>query len=135
MNRKSDERQNDKKVVVYVASHIKHTDFWRDLRSSGISISSTWIDHPANRNDADAISRLWVNCFEEIRRSDMILVRTGEEDRLKGVLIEIGGGLVLGKPVYLIGNDENIGDACNHPLFHRVVTPSEAIAHFVSIYQ
>jgi len=135
MKQKAEELTHYQRVVVYVASHIRFAEYWRKQRDSGVQISSSWIDHPASRNDNEAISRLWEKCFEEIRRSDMILVRSEKEDRLKGVLVEIGAGLVLGKPVYLMGDDENIGDVRNHPLFYRVATPSQAITHFVSAYQ
>lgn len=121
----------DKKLIIYVASHIRFIDFWKKLRDSGVTISSTWIDHVTERGDKKAISRLWLNCFEEIRQSDMIMVKAEKEDRLKGVLAEIGAALVLDKPVYLVGENNNMGDIHNHPLFYRVSSPEEAIVHFI----
>ena len=82
----------DRQPRVYVASHIRFIDFWQKLRDSGVNIISTWIDHAPDREDKEAISKLWVNCFEEIRQSDMIMVKAEKEDRLKGVLVEIGAG-------------------------------------------
>jgi len=121
----------DKKLIIYVASHIRFIDFWKKLRDSGVAISSTWIDYVPERGDKEAISKLWVNCFEEIRKSDIFLVRAENEDRFKGVLVEIGAALVLDKPVYLVGKNNNMGDIHNHPLFHQVSSPEEAITHFV----
>jgi hypothetical protein len=120
----------DKKLTIYVASNIRFIEFWHKLRASGVTISSTWIDHVPEKGDKEAISRLWLNCFEEIRQSDMIMVKAEKEDRLKGVLAEIGAALVLGKPVYLVGENNNLGDIYHHPLFYQVSSPEEAITHF-----
>jgi hypothetical protein len=126
-------KKHDKKVVVYVASNIRFIDYWHKVRESGIEISSSWIDSPAERNNNGAISKLWMNCFEEIRQADMLMVRAEKEDAFKGVLVEIGAALVLDKPVYLVGENNNIGDIHNHPLFNQVSSPEEAITHFVEI--
>jgi len=125
----------ERKPIVYVASHIRFIDFWQKLRDSGVTISSTWIDHAPDREDKEAISKLWVNCFEEIRQSDMVMVKAEKEDKFKGVLVEIGAALVLRKPVYLVGENNNMGDIHNHPLFHQVSSPEEATTHFVERYQ
>lgn len=124
----------DRKPRIYVASHIRFIDFWKKLRDSGVTISSTWIDHAPDRDDKEAISKLWVNCFEEIRQSDMMMVMAEKEDKFKGVLVEIGAALVLDKPVYLVGENENMGDIHNHPLFYQVPSPEEATTHFVKKY-
>ncbi len=121
----------NRKPKIYVASHIRFIEYWKKLRDSGIAISSTWIDHVPERGDNEAISRLWVNCFKEIRQSEMIMVKAEKEDRLKGVLVEVGAALVLGKPLYLVGENNNIGDIYHHPLFFKVSSPEEAITHFV----
>jgi nucleoside 2-deoxyribosyltransferase len=120
----------ERKPSVYVASNIRFIDFWQKLRDSGVNISSTWIDHAPDREDKEAISRLWVNCFEEIRHSDMVMVKAEKEDRFKGVLVEIGAALVLGKPVYLIGENNEMGDIYHHPIFYKVSSPEEAMTHF-----
>ena len=121
----------ERKPIVYVASHIRFIEFWKKLRASGVNISSTWIDHAPDREDKDAISKLWVNCFEEIRQSDMVMVKAEKEDKFKGVLVEIGAALVLDKPVYLVGENNNMGDIHNHSLFHQVPSPEEATVHFI----
>jgi len=120
----------DKKLTIYVASNIRFIDFWKKLRDSGVAISSTWIDDVPDQEDKEAISKLWLNCFEEIRQSDMIMVKAEKEDKFKGVLVEIGAALVLDKPVYLIGENNNMGDVYHHPLFYKVSSPEEAITHF-----
>jgi len=124
-----------KKPIIYVASNIRFVDFWKKLRNSGVTISSTWIDHVPERGDKESISKLWINCFQEIRQSDMIMIKAEKEDRLKGVLVEIGAALVLDKPVYIVGENNNMGDIHNHPLFHQVPSPVEATTHFVKKYQ
>ena len=121
----------DRKPRVYVASHKRFMDFWQKLRDSGIAISSTWIDHSPDPEDKEAISKLWVNCFEEIRQSDMVMVKAEKKDKFKGVLVEIGAALVLDKPVYLVGENDNMGDIHNHPQFYRVSSLEEAIVHFI----
>ena len=120
----------DKKLTIYIASNMKFIDFWHKLRASGVTISSTWIDDVPDQEDKEAISRLWLNCFEEIRQSDMLMVKAEEEDKFKGVLVEVGAALVLGKPVYLVGENNNMGDIYHHPLFYKVSSPEEAITHF-----
>jgi len=130
-NEKTLNKFMEKKPIIYVASHIRFIDFWKKLRDSGVAISSTWIDRVPARGDKEAISRLWLNCFEEIRQSDMIMVKAEKEDRLKGVLAEVGAALVLGKPVYLVGENNNMGDIYHHPLFYKVSSPEEAITHFI----
>jgi hypothetical protein len=130
MKEKVVESLHNEKVVVYVASHIRFIDYWHRVRESGIEISSSWIDSPASRNDNNAISKLWINCFEEIRQADMVMIKAEKEDKFKGVLVEIGAALVLGKPVYLVGENNNLGDIYHHPLFYKVSSPEEAITHF-----
>jgi len=134
MKEKAVESLNDEEVVVYVASHIRFIGYWQKLRDSGVTISSTWINYVPDREDKEAISRLWVNCFEEIRHSNIVMVKAEKEDRFKGVLVEIGAALVLDKSVYLVGENNNMGDIYNHPLFHQVSSPEEAIAHFIKKY-
>jgi len=121
----------DRKPKIYVASHIRFIDYWKKLRDSGVAISSTWIDHVPERGDKEAISRLWLNCFEEIRQSDMIMVKAEKEDRLKGVMVEVGAASFLGKPVYLVEENNDMGDIYHHPLFYKVSSPEDAITHFV----
>ncbi len=122
----------DRKPKIYVASNIRFSDFWKKLRDSGVAISSTWIDCAPDLDDTEAISGLWINIFEEIRQSDMVMVKAEEEDTFKGVLVEIGAALVLDKPVYLVGENNNMGDVYHHPLFYKVSSPEEAITHFAA---
>jgi nucleoside 2-deoxyribosyltransferase len=122
----------DKRLIIYVASNIRFIDFWKKLRDSGVVISSTWIDHVPERGDKKAISRIWLNCFQEIQQSDMVMVKAEKEDKFKGVLVEVGAALVLGKPVYLVGENNNMGDVYHHPLFYKVSSPEEAITHFAA---
>ena len=58
--------------------------------------------------------RRWLLVSREINVPDSEI-----EDRLKCVLVEVGTALVLGKPVYLVGENNNIGDIYHHPLFYN----------------
>ena len=86
---------------------------------------------------------LWTECAEEVVKADLLIAYAEEGDEQRGVLVEIGGALSSGTPVYLIGDCETFR-ACSHsdvafayhPLFHRVMSQNyklgyyEAVNHF-----
>ena len=123
--------------AIYSASKIWHAKRWQTLRDAhGFNIVATWIDLPCGDPDNPTGAKLltdaekmvlWSNCVNEIIASDMTVIYTEETDSQRGVMVEMGGALALGKPVFLIGDSPDFrprkdSDAAYafHPLFHRV---------------
>jgi hypothetical protein len=124
---------------IYSASKIWHAEKWLQARDKmGYNITSSWIDVPCgtaeNPTGAKLLSsaektQLWVDCAREVTEADMLIVYAEKGDKQRGALVEIGGALSAGTPVYLIGNCKSFevnafSDAayCHHPLFMKLPT-------------
>ena len=122
----------------------------------GFNIISNWINIPCGSKDNPTGAKkltpseksvLWSECAEEVVEADLLIAYAEEGDEQRGVLVEIGGALSSGTPVYLIGNCETFR-ACDHsdvafayhPLFHRVISQDyklgyyEAVNHWLENY-
>jgi hypothetical protein len=89
---------------VYVASRSKHGATWRRWRDDGFPIASTWIDESGEGETSDW-SDLWSRCVNEARTADAcVLYAPLDDGELKGALIEVGGALAAGRPVYFVGD-------------------------------
>lgn len=128
-----------KSPKIYSASKIWHASKWLEARDKmGYNIISNWIDVPCgtpeNPTGAKLLSptekkQLWIDCAREVTEADMLIAYAEEGDKQRGVLVEIGGALSAGTPVYLIGNCKSFesnpfSDAayCHHPLFMKLPT-------------
>jgi len=128
-----------KSPSIYSASKIWHAEKWLEARDKmGYDIVSKWIDVPCGtaKNPAGAKrltpkekTQLWIDCAREVAEADMLIAYAEAGDKQRGVLVEIGGALSAGTPVYLIGDCKSFtpnqfSDAayCNHPLFTRLPT-------------
>ena len=128
-----------KSPKIYSASKIWHAAKWVEARDKmGYDIISQWIDIPCgtakNPTGAKLLTpkektELWMDCAREVAEADMLIAYAEEGDKQRGVLVEIGGALSSGTPVYLIGNCKSFesnpfSDAayCHHPLFMRLPT-------------
>jgi len=124
---------------IYSASKIWHAEKWVHARDvMGYNIISGWIDIPCGTPEdptgaklltPEEKRQLWLDCAREVVEADMVIVYAEEDEVQRGVLVEIGGALSAGTPVYLIGNCESFrpvghSDAAyaNHPLFMRLPT-------------
>jgi hypothetical protein len=113
-----------KDIKIYVASRASIPErgiMWRDLRSRGANIVSSWI----NEQEETSLESLWTNITEEIKSCDRIVMYVEQDDfPLKGTLIEAGMALALGKPVYIVAPNlvleettfRPLGSWANHPL-------------------
>lgn len=124
---------------IYVASKVHRAAYWRDLRAI-YNIVSRWIDAPADI-DIETYRRLWIACIDDVRAADMMVLRAADGETLKGCLIEAGGMLALGRPVYQIGDCHSLraGDGSDasfvqHPLWHKVETFPLALRHWGRTY-
>jgi len=94
---------------VYVASKVWHAPAWRehraDLELEGlVHVTSRWIDYA---DDSDIVQNrkgeLWQHCLEDIQSADAMIVYCGRfDEQQRGVLVEAGHAIALGKPVICI---------------------------------
>ena len=128
-----------KSPKIYSASKIWHANKWLEARDKmGYNVISGWIDVPcgtpenptgAKLLNASEKRELWRDCAREVAEADMLIAYAEEGDNQRGVLVEIGGALSAGTPVYLIGDCDSFrarkdSDAAyaHHPLFMRLPT-------------
>lgn len=90
---------------VYVASRASipaRAAMWRELRTAGARIISTWIDE-AGEGETGCFAELWQRIENEIRAADRLVLYVEPGDfPLKGALIEVGMALAFGKPVLVV---------------------------------
>lgn len=88
----------------YVASRAslpERSAMWRDLRSSGWVITSTWIDE-AGEGETEDFGELWIRIAFEIWVADALVLYAETDDfPLKGALVEVGIALALNKAIYV----------------------------------
>jgi hypothetical protein len=87
---------------IYVASKTAHAALWRDLRSKGMPIVSTWIDEAGVGESAD-LADLARRCIEEASGAAVLVVYCEAGEVLKGAWVEIGAALAHGVPVLSVG--------------------------------
>jgi hypothetical protein len=131
----------------YVASKTHHAHLWKDWRTKGALIISTWIDE-AGPGQTHSLSELWERIIQEIHRSDRLVLYVNPHDAqpLKGALVEVGMALMLQHPVYVVGltgvqmlpqgvldNDNRLGSWINHPLV--TLLPQDAMAHALGLQE
>jgi len=121
---------------IYVASRASvpaRPAFWRELRSQGWGITSSWID----ASEEPCFGTLWERIEQEIQASvGVVLYAQAEDFPLRGALIECGLALGMGKPVALVlpGVEVEvisfrpIGSWVCHPRVKRFETVEEARA-------
>jgi hypothetical protein len=91
---------------IYIASKAIHRPKWRELRDNyEVPIISRWIDVEDGLPDsAIDFDELWDNCLEDVARCDVLIAVAQPDERLKGVILEIGAALSAGKRVLLYGD-------------------------------
>lgn len=107
---------------VYTASKIWHAPLWRDLRTnpswSHVEFTARWPDMEhlekggAMPSPAE-FAHFWTIDEQDVRRSDFVLVLahdpylhngpTGDNESLRGALVEAGIGIAMGKTIITIG--------------------------------
>lgn len=115
---------------IYIASRAsvpERAALWRQYRSRGVPITSSWIDEDGAGQTA-SFTDLWDRITEEIAAADRLVLYAETEDfPLKGALIEAGIALGMRRPVTVcLPNVEihsrtfrPIGSWIAHPLVFR----------------
>lgn len=101
---------------IYVASKTRLAPLWRELRSEGAPIISTWIDE-AGAGGTDDFSDLWLRCICEVTSAAVVLACHEPGDVWKGAFLEVGAAFASGTPVALVGEPPGTWPA--HPLVVR----------------
>ena len=117
-------------MKVYVASKVWHAPKWREhldvFDHFNVGVTSRWVNYA---DDSDIVQNrkgeLWQHCLEDIQRADAMIVYCERfDEQQRGVLVEAGHAIALGKPVICINTCETF-TACarsdvaftHHPLF------------------
>lgn len=91
--------------AIYTASKTKHAHLWRDLRSKGHRITSTWIDE-AEPGQTKDMGELWSRIDEEVLMADALLIyRATPDEVLKGAYVELGMAVSNRVPIFAVGFD------------------------------
>jgi len=104
---------------VYVASRAsipERGQMWRDLRASGVNVTSSWIDEDGPGETAD-FADLWPRIEREVTSSERLICYLEPDDfPIKGVLIEIGMALAAKVPVVIVAPDIELEGRTFRPL-------------------
>jgi hypothetical protein len=93
---------NNKSTYVASRATLERAEMWRDARSRGWNIISTWIDE-AGEGETGSFTELWARIGAEIAICDrLIFFATTEDFPLKGALVEVGMALALNRPVLCV---------------------------------
>lgn len=107
----------------YVASRVKHADYWKSLRVKGARIISTWIDE-AGVGETSDLSKLWENISYQIYKSNGLVMRLEPDDfPLKGALVEAGMAIAFRKPIRIYAPNVVIEDISYRPIGSWVKHP------------
>lgn len=106
--------QPDPPRGIYFASKVEHAPRWRELRTRGIPVVSTWIDE-AGPGDSGDYGDLWIRCINEAAHAACVIAYAEPGEVMKGALAEIGAALAHGVPVIYVGPAMDKG-VTKHPL-------------------
>lgn len=111
-------------MQIYVSSKLRHKDMWLKLREQeGWPIISSWIDGDKLEETYD-LAYMWVRYFNEISRSDALVLYVEPGLVLKGALIEVGAALYDGQEVVVIwdGTLPDLQTLVGTWIYHPAVT-------------
>ena len=77
-------------------------------------------------NEDKLLQQEWLHDIEDVRKANILFCYAEKDDQINGALVEIGCALGLGKPVYLIGENDRWLGWKNHPLVTQVPTIEKA---------
>lgn len=113
---------------IYPCSKVFRKPMWFALADEGWPIVAYWVGVTVDQSDEDACARLWLKCMDDVRRSDMLICVANHDETLSGALAEIGAALVLGKRVWIVGDNPAFKTLTYHPLITRVRTFEEILS-------
>lgn len=116
---------------VYVASRAsipERGQMWRDVRSSGVKVNSTWIDEDGPKASRD-LSGLWVRINREVTTSERLILYVEPSDfPLKGAFIEVGMALAANVPIVIVAPDVTLEERNCRPLGSWIKHPLVSFA-------
>ena len=124
--------------AIYVASRASIPErgaMWRNIRSDGVPIISSWIDEDGEGATSD-FGELWQRILDEVTRSSLLILYAEAGDfPLKGAFIEVGMALAAGVRVAVVLpgvtleplSCRPIGSWTKHPLVQIHSTVREAL--------
>lgn len=112
---------------VYVSSH----DRWAALHVAGVlsaaghAIASTWHDDTLGFRNADSSMKAWCaeSNVEQITSADALVLVAARDKVPGGKFVEAGVAIGQGKPVYILGQRENI--LLHHPNAKEFARPED----------
>jgi hypothetical protein len=101
------------KDKLYAASKTEHAAMWRDLRDNhGWPIISTWLNDAMGEDAEKNYRAMWLRFVADVHACTALVLYFCKDDRpLKGGLVEVGMVLALGKKVYVVIDDTQLGDS------------------------
>jgi hypothetical protein len=83
---------------IYVASRTYHADMWKEWRTKGFNIISSWIDE-ASEGETDSFHELWERIATEVSQARALVFYARWQDfPLKGAFVEVGMAF-MNKPI------------------------------------
>lgn len=95
---------------------IYFTARWPFLIAADVPDHKDWAPH------------FWQDDYDDIWRSDVVLIWAKPEQRLRGALVEAGIGMALGKVILLAGDHPDFGTWQHHPICRREASLEIALA-------
>lgn len=110
-------------MKVYVAGKFEDRENIRSiyhiLKQYGHTIALDWTNHEHPKSDKE--QEQWaIADIEGVKQCDTLIAIFSKDYRYRGALIEVGAALALGKPVIIIGSNENSSTLLHHPLVTKL---------------
>lgn len=121
-------------MKIYIAGH--NQDIALEIAnaiadSTEYTVTSSWLYkpfHPTNHHTVDERIAIATEDYLDIDRSDALLIISSHKRVPGGKFVEVGIAIGQGKPVYLIGNRENM------LMWHPNVTQYDSIDDFIKVH-
>lgn len=111
-----------KRKHIYVAGKWEEREIIREIHKTLISMGHIITCDWTNHTEHGFSMKYAIEDIEGVKQCDFLIAYMKKEYTYKGVWVEIGGALVLNKPVLVIGDKGDSGIFINHPLVTRVDT-------------
>lgn len=92
---------------VFIASRPNHASKWKQMRSAGMPIVASWIDHIQDNGTFSPDSQTkesLMAAINEPREARGLILYCEEGDRIKGAMAQVGAALAGGKMVVQVGD-------------------------------
>lgn len=118
-------------MKIYIASHNQRIArrLAGVLKRAGNEITAHWLNQPfgpSNAFDETTCWRFANENFDDVRRSDALVLMAGPEKYSGGKFMEAGFAYALGKHVLILGRRENVQTYGNH--MKQVKTRAELLS-------